>query len=82
MIDAITGSVAVDRVKDKMLALDARKADLERLVKETDEPPAPTLIWQSTTARKWRGCARLLQKRTIAMKRRRCARIAPMSLKS
>ena len=40
LIDAITDGVAVDQVKGKMLALDARKSELERLVRETDEPPA------------------------------------------
>jgi site-specific DNA recombinase len=40
LIDAITGGVAVDQVKDKMLVLDARKKELEGLVEETDEPPA------------------------------------------
>ena len=40
LIDAITDGVPVVQVKDKMLALDARKTELERLIKETDEPPA------------------------------------------
>ena len=40
LIDAITGGAAVSQVKDKMLALDARKAELARLIDETDEPPA------------------------------------------
>ncbi|MEX0409824.1 hypothetical protein ABGN05_29890 [Aquibium sp. LZ166] len=40
LIDAITDGVAVSQVKDKMLALEARKNELERLIAETDEPPA------------------------------------------
>ncbi len=40
LIDAIIGVVAVSPGKDKILALDARKAELARLIDETDEPPA------------------------------------------
>lgn len=40
LIDAITDGVAVSRVKDKMLTLEARKNGLERLIAESDEPPA------------------------------------------
>ena len=40
LINAITDGVAVSQVKDKMLALDLRKGELELLIKQTDEPPA------------------------------------------
>lgn len=40
LIDAITGGAPVAQVKDRMLALDARKQELARLISETDEPPA------------------------------------------
>jgi hypothetical protein len=36
LIDAITDGAAVSLVKDRMLALDARKQELERLIRETD----------------------------------------------
>ncbi len=39
LIDAITGGAAVSQIKDKMLALDARKQELERLIANSEAPP-------------------------------------------
>ena len=39
LVDAITEGTAVSLVKERILALEARKLDLERLVAASDEPP-------------------------------------------
>ncbi len=39
LIDAIAGGAAVDQLKDKILTLDARKQELERLVASNETPP-------------------------------------------
>ena len=41
LVDAIAEGAGVSLVKDRMLALETHKLDLERLVRETDEPPPP-----------------------------------------
>ncbi|MFD0986227.1 recombinase family protein [Methyloligella solikamskensis] len=40
LIDAITDGVPASQVKERMLNLERRKAELQRLIDETEEPPA------------------------------------------